>query len=266
MSDPTQQPTPPIAGAQAPHIVEPHIPHVPIPHMGTSRADVPMPSFAASAAADVPVAAPATKPVVAPNPLPDGVTQDMIHAAIQQVEQTGKTDGIAPQVLIAACQQIEAQAAQQGIDLSQIAPAPSGQPAPPPPANYVEAAVMDKKGTFDNFTRQRDSLKSSVADQRKAAQRPYQDALQKAHGGGGGGGGGEGETVDEAAMMKVLAAELSALDPQTIALINAMGVLSNTPEVLKSLVWLEIIRAVRNLIASQTKQQVEACLKATPAA
>jgi hypothetical protein len=266
MSDPNQEPTPPIASAQPAHIVEPQIPNVNIPHMGTSRADVPMPSFTTTGTEGGPVAPPPVQvaPMAAPvalAPLPEGISQEMIHAAIRQVEQTGNTDGIAPQILVAACQQIEAQAAQQGIDLSQaVAP---GQPAQPAPANYVEAAVMDKKGTFDTFTRHRDSLKSSVAQQRQAAQRPYQDALQKAHGGGDGG---DGEAADEIAMMKVLAAELSALDPQTIALINAMGVLSNTPEVLKSLVWLEIIRAVRNLIRSQTKQQVEACLKETTAA
>ena len=189
-------------------------------------------------------------------PLPEGVTQEAIDAAIHHVEQTGKTDGISPQILAAACQQIEAHAVAQGVDLNQ--PAEPGQTGQPGPANYVEAAVMDKQGTFDNFHKQRDSLQSAVTEQREAAQRTYQDALAKT-------GGSAADQASEDAM-KALAAELNALDPRTIALINAMGVLSNTPGVMKSIIWMEIIRTMRNLISTEAKHQVEACMKGDAAA
>jgi hypothetical protein len=64
--------------------------------------------------------------------------------------------------------------------------------------------------------------------------------------------------------MKALVKEIRSLDPETIALINAMGVLSTTPELLKSIVWMEIIRAMRNLISAETKQQVKACMSVDP--
>ncbi|MCR4377590.1 MAG: hypothetical protein NUV50_05795 [Rhodospirillales bacterium] len=222
---------PPISGAPAAHVIEPQIPQVPIPHMGTSALTVPTP--------------------------PEGVTQIAIDAAIRHVEQTGRTDGISPQILAAACQQIEAQAAAQGIDLTQ----PTAQPAPPSaPANYVEAAVMDKRGTFETFHNHRENLNAAVAEQRDAAKRTYADALSRS-----------GETSGEHAAqqanteaMKALVNELKALDPETIALINAMGVLSNTPEVLKSIIWMEIIRAMRNLISTEARQQVRACMNGDP--
>lgn len=241
---PTPQFTPPISSAPAPHIIEPHIPQINIPHMGTSAANVPTPPVV-------------TNPPHTHPHLPEGVTQVAIDAAIRHVEQTGCTDGISPQILAAACQQIEAQAAAQGIDLTQ----PTTQPAPPPgPENYVEAAVMDKRGTFETFHNQRDRLSTAVAEQRDAAKRTYADALNK----------GEEKSKDDAAQqanskaMKALVTQLKALDPETIALINALGVLSNTPEVLKSIVWMEIIRIMRSLISAETKQQVRACMNGDP--
>jgi len=244
---PAPQFTPPISGAPAPHVIEPQIPQVSIPHMGTSAVAVPTP--------------PAAQPQTPPNVIPgqqQGVTQEAIDAAIRQVEQTGRTDGISPQTLAAACQHIEAQAAAQGIDLTQ----PTDQPASsnPTPSNYVEAAVMDKRGTFENFHNQRERLSTAVAEQRDAAKRTYKDALSK----------GEGISSDDALhqtnteAMKALVKEIRSLDPETIALINAMGVLSTTPELLKSIVWMEIIRAMRNLISAETKQQVKACMSVDP--
>lgn len=259
-------PTPPIASAPAPYVAEPHIPQVSIPHMGTSKVAVPTPNVATAPIGGAPHAGPQpqTQPVAsqsAPHPS-DGVTQEAIDAAIRQVEQTGRTDGLSPQVLAAACQQIEAQAAQQGIDLSQNQQ-PGQATQPPGPSNYVEAAVMDKRGTFENFHNQRESLQSAVAEQREAAKRTYSDALSK-----------DGQATSEdaahqanAEAMQALAAELKAMDPATIALINAMGVLSNTPEVLKGILWMEIIRAMRKLISNETKHQVKACMNGdtTPA-
>jgi hypothetical protein len=230
-----------------PQVIEPAIPQVDIPHMGTSQAAQPQP----------PQHKTHTQTNLDHPPLPDGVSQKAIDDAIHQVEQTGQTDGIAPAVLAAACLQIEAQAARQGIDLNQDAQA--NQNAGPPqsgPANYVEAAVMDKQGTFDNFHKQRDSLRSAVADQRQAAESAYPDALKKM-----GPSSADGQpSASDMEAMKVLATEIKALDPQTIALINAMGVLSNTPEVLKSIIWMEIIRTMRNLISSEARQQVKACM------
>lgn len=237
-----------IAGAPAAQVIEPEIPQVSIPHMGTSQ-NTPAPP-----------AAPAPAATVQLPPLPEGVSQQDIDAAIQHVEQTGKTDGIAPLVLAAACQQIEAKAKARGININQ-------QPAPDPaqaqaqaqagPANYVEAAVMDKKGTFDNFYAQRDSLQSAVTEQRDAAKSTYQDALNKS----------EGQSAEASAnqasadAMKALATELNGMDPKIIALINAMGVISNTPEVMKSILWMEIINAIRDLISTEVKQQISAQMK-----
>lgn len=236
-----------VSGAPAPQVIEPEIPQVSIPHMGTSQ-NSPAPQ-AVPAQVQLP-------------PLPEGVSQHDIDAAIQHVEQTGKTDGIAPLVLAAACQQIEAKAVAHGIDINQQ-PAPAEAQAPAPaqaqagPANYVEAAVMDKKGTFDNFHAQRDSLQSAVNEQRDAAKSTYQDALNKS----------EGQSAEATAnqvstdAMKALATELNAMDPKTIALINAMGVVSNTPEVMKSILWMEIINAIRDLISTEVKQQIAAQVK-----
>jgi hypothetical protein len=220
--------------------------------MGTSAANVPTPPIAAQPHASNPQTPPPELPR-----LPEGVSQEAIDAAIRHVEQTGRTDGISPQILAAACQQIEAQAAAQGIDLNQ----PIGQAAAQStPSNYVEAAVMDKRGTFENFHNQRERLTTAVAEQRDAAKRAYTDALSKS----------EEKSGEDAAhqasseAMKALATQIKALDPETIALINAIGVLSNTPEVLKSVVWMEIIRAMRNLISTEARQQVRACMNGDP--
>lgn len=259
---PTPPFTPPISGAPTPHVpmahvIEPHIPQVSIPHMGTSAASVPTPHVATN---------PQNPPLTLPR-LPEGITQVAIDAAIRHVEQTGRTDGISPQILAAACQQIEAQAAAQGIDLNQRTGQAAAQPTPsnpepshPGPANYVEAAVMDKRGTFENFHNQRERLTTAVAEQRDAAKRAYTDALSKS---------GNQSSEDAAHQanseaMKALATQIKALDPETIALINAIGVLSNTPEVLKSVIWMEIIRAMRNLISTEAKQQVRACMNGDP--
>lgn len=246
-----------IAGAPAPQVIEPEVPQVSIPHMGTSQ-NAPAPQAA-------PVAPAAPAATVQLPPLPQGVSQQDIDAAIHHVEQTGKTDGIAPLVLAAACQQIEAKAVASGIDINQPAPDPAQDPAQAQaqaqaqagPANYVEAAVMDKKGTFDNFYAQRDSLQSAVTEQRDAAKSTYQDALNKS----------EGQSCEASAnqasadAMKALATELNGMDPKIIALINAMGVISNTPEVMKSILWMEIINAIRDLISTEVKQQINAQMK-----
>ena len=230
-----------IAGAPAPQVIEPEIPQVSIPHMGTSQ-NTPAPQ-----------ATPAKVTVQLP-PLPEGVSQQDIDAAIQHVEQTGKTDGIAPLVLAAACQQIEAKAVANGIDINQQPASDPAQGQPQAPTNFVEAAVMDKKGTFDNFHAQRHSLQSAVNEQLGAAKSTYQDALNKS----------EGRPAEDSAnqastdAMKTLAAELNGMDPKFIALINAMGVISNTPEVMKSILWMEIINAIRDLISAEVKQQITA--------
>lgn len=259
---------PPVEGAAAPHvpksqIPEPQIPDVPIPHMGTSTASQPTqatPAPAAEQAATLPQSQPS--PMPQSPPLPEGVTQDAVDAAIRQVEQSGTTDGIAPSVLAAACAQIEAQARAHGIDLN--APVEGqlqgSQPAQGnAPGNYVEAAVMDRQSTFDNFRSQREQLKSQVAAQRDAAQQPYRDALAKAQGNAAG-------TLDEIDLetVKALAEALRDLDPDTIALINAMGVLTDTPGVLKSIVWMEVIRAIRTLIANEARHQLDDRLRQAP--
>lgn len=243
----TPQFTPPIAGQAAPHVTEPDVPHVPIPHMGTSHAPATQ-NQAQPQAQPQPQALP---------PLPPGVTEEAVSHAIAHVEQTGSTEGIAPNVLAAACQRIEAVAAQQGINLG------AGDEQATGPSSYVEAAVMDKNGTFERFEQQRDHLKSAVAEQRQNAQKPYHDALNKA--GGNARGNAEGNTSPDAAVnqvdsetMQALAEALKDLDPKTIALINAMGVISSTPSVLNSIVWIEVIRALRNLISHEARQHSQA--------
>ncbi len=228
------------------------IPQTDIPHMGTSQANVPKPQIPDT---QQPAAQPqqpqAQQPQTQPQqgvqlpPLPPGVTQDAINAAIQQVEQTGKTDGIAPEVLAAACAQIEAHAAAQGIDLQA-----QGDGAQTGPSNYVEAAVMDKQGTMDNFAQQRESIRTQVNDQREAMQKPFQDALAKA---------GDKSAPAAASMepeqMAELARAVQDLDPDTVALINALGFMSTNPSILNTIVWMEIIRAFRRLVAREVHAQ-----------
>ncbi|MFC1673594.1 hypothetical protein ACFL12_05510 [Pseudomonadota bacterium] len=280
MSD-NQNPQPgipdaPIPGAPTPdaHIPVAHIPvaqgpqvgvpQTAIPHMGTSHAQVPIPEVPNPTVSDAPIA----QPQPANHTISPTVSQEAIDAAIAQVEQTGSTEGIAPEVLGAACAQIEAQAAAQGIDLNQAA-LDQQAPQQPEPTSYVEAAVMDKKGTIDNFAQQRDSIKDQVKTQREAAQKPYEDALAKANGGtapGAAPGAAPGPDAQEQAAldeegMKQLASMLKELDPSTLALINAMGVVSSTPGVMQSILWVEIIRAIRAMISAEAKQQLDQRLK-----
>jgi len=227
--------------------------------MGTSQAPIPNPGAPQPAQAQPQPQG--TIEVVVP-PLPPGVTQDDINAAIAQVEQTGNTDGISPEILAAACAQLEAQAKAQGIDLNQppgtpqAAPqgAPQGAPAGEP-SNYVEAAVLDKQKVMDGFGEQRDSLKSAVSDQRDAMQQPYKDALAKA------GIGGAGPSTLTPETMTELASAIKDLDPSTVALINAIGAMNSNPSVLNSVVWIEIIRSVRAMIAAEAKKQLELLMK-----
>jgi len=244
MSDQDQTNQPALIPADVPHVEIPHveIPEVPIPHMGTSTAKAP----AATAAP----------------PAPAAISQHDIDAAIAHVEQTGNTEGISPEVLVAACAQIEAQAAAQGIDLNAQAPNQGqnqGQPAPPQPGpgNAVDAAVVDKQSAFEAFDKQRDSLKEAVSGQRDALQKPYKDAMNKAAGVD------PGDSDSEA--MKALATAVGDLDPKTMALINAMSMISNNPGLLNGVVWLEVIQAIRNLIATETKHQIEAFMKSNTA-
>jgi len=219
--------------------------------MGTSQASIPNPNTPPQ-----PQQAQQFVQVEMP-PLPAGITQDAINAAIAQVEQTGNTDGISPEVLGAACAQLEAQAKAQGVDLNQ---APASQTAPPAapegPSNYVEAAVLDKKSVMDGFSQQRESLKSAVDDQREAMQQPYKDALHKA----GIGDGGASTLTPES--MTELASAIKDLDPGTVALINAIGAMNSNPSILNSVVWIEIIRSVRAMIATEAKKQLEAMMHA----
>jgi len=216
---------------------QPVIPHTDIPHMGTSQAPSVQPNAAQPNAAE-------SAPVQMPS-LPTGITQDAIDAAITQVQQTGNTDNIPPEILGAACAQLEAQAKAQGIDLNQpIAPQEHA------PANYVEAAMLDKKSVMDGFGEQRDSIKGAVAEQREALQQSYKDALSKT------GDGGAAQALSPESMTE-LAAALKDLDPNTIALINAMGAMSANPSILSSVIWIEIIRSLRGLIANEAKKQLE---------
>lgn len=238
--------TPP---ADVPTIEIPHveIPHVDIPHMGTVTPSV-------------------TAQTPQPQPQPQAqtttaISQDSIDAAIAQVEKTGSTEGIPPDVLGAACAQIEAQAAAQGIDLNAAAQA-QDQAGPPPsaPAHAVDAAVVDKQSAFEAFGQQRDTLKDAVSGQREALKKPYLDAMNKAAGNGP-----EDNHGADSDAMKALATAIEDLDPKTMALINAMSMVSNNPGVLNSVVWLEIIQAIRQLISSEAKIQVEAFMKSRTA-
>ena len=122
---------------------------------------------------------------------------------------------------------------------------------------------MDKKGTIDRFHEQRDSLKTAVGEQLDAAKRTYSDALDKS----GNPDDGDAAKQANAEAMQALAAELKSLDPKTIALINAMGILTTTPGVMKSILWMEIVRAMRNLISQEAKkQQVNASMDGDVAA
>ena len=233
-------PTPPVQNGP-----QTSIPHTDIPHMGTSQTQAPQPR--------------ATIEVEMP-PLPPGVTQEAINAAIAQVEQTGTTDGLSPEVLAAACAQLEAQAKAQGVDLSQAQAAPQDAPqaAQGAASNYVESAVLDKKKVMDGFSEQRESLKTAVGEQRDAMQQPYKDALAKA----GIGGGGASAMTQES--MAELASAIKDLDPSTVALINAFGAMNSNPSILNSVVWIEIIRSVRAMIATEARKQLESMMGASP--
>jgi len=193
-------------------------------------------------------------------PLPPGITQEAINAAIAQVEQTGATDGLSPEVLAAACAQLEAQAKAQGVDLSQAQAAPQDAPqvAQGAASNYVESAVLDKKKVMDGFSEQRESLETAVGEQRDAMQQPYKDALAKA----GIGGGGAGAMTQES--MAELASAIKDLDPSTVALINAFGAMNSNPSILNSVVWIEIIRSVRAMIATEARKQLESMMNPSP--
>lgn len=243
MTDPQPTPSAPIQGGP-----QTAIPQVDIPHMGTSQANVPNPTPPGAAAPTAQQPQPKAMP-----PLPPGISLDDVNAAIAQVQQTGNTQGIAQDVLSAACTQIEAQAAAQGIDLNAVQTAPQNTPAPSSP---VEAAVMDKKGTFDSFAQQRDSMKDAVASQRDAMQQPYKDAMAQA--GQGMGMGGNATITPE--QMSQLAEAVKDLDPDTMALVNALGMMSSNPSLLNSVVWIEIIRTIRHLIAKEAQKQVQLAL------
>ena len=249
--DPQQQnPTSPIANGP-----ETAIPQTAIPHMGTSQAEVAQPTVetgvqshpaqAQPQAAPQPQAPPQT--AVQMPPLPPGVTQDAIDAAIAQVEQTGKTDGISPEVMAAACAQIEARAKAQGIDVAQVAQS-TGAAQQQPPEHGAQTAVNDRQGTMQQFADQRDSLRQQVTEQRDAMQQPINAALNQASAGGASF---DPETIAE------LTRAVKDLDPQTLALINAVGQMSANPSILNTVVWIEVIRAMRRLIASEAKKQVE---------
>ena len=233
-------PTPPVqSGPQT------AIPQTDIPHMGTSQTQAPQPR--------------ATIEVEMP-PLPPGITQEAVNAAIAQVEQTGTTDGLSPEVLAAACAQLEAQAKAQGVDLSQAQAVPQDAPqaAQGAASNYVESAVLDKKKVMDGFSEQRESLKTAVGEQRDAMQQPYKDALAKA----GIGGGGASAMTQES--MAELASAIKDLDPSTVALINAFGAMNSNPSILNSVVWIEIIRSVRAMIATEARKQLESMMNPSP--
>jgi|GEM_PF-1452977 len=231
------------------------IPHTAIPHLGTSQAQVANPTTSPDGTITPPKVAPRTVTVEMP-PLPQGVTQDAINSAIKQVEQTGSTEGIPPEILGAACAQLETQAKAQGIDLTQSSPQEA--PPPPGPSNYVEAAVLDKKSVMDGFSAQRDRMKSAVSDQREAMQQPYKDALLKA---------GQTTTADAIGtgsispeMMGELASMAKDLDPATMAIINAVSAMSHNPSILNSVMWIEIIRSIRRMIADEARKQIQLML------
>lgn len=248
------------------------IPHTAIPHLGTSQARVANPTTAPDGAVTPPngptphhtaKSAPQTVSVALP-PLPQGVTQEAIDGAIKQVEQTGSTEGIPPDILGAACAQLEVRARAQGIDLNQAPPPDATQQAPQQapagPSNYVEAAVLDKKSVMDGFSQQRDKLKSAVSDQRDAMQQPYKDALEKA---GQGNAGGADSISPE--LMGELASMAKDLDPATMAIINAISAMSKNPSILNSVMWIEIIRSIRRMIADEARKQLQLMLNTNEA-
>lgn len=238
-------PTPPVeSGPQT------AIPHTEIPHMGTSQANVPTPNVTTQVEQpQAPAPPPAPAPNAAPQmpPLPAGITQEAVNAAIEHVQKTGTTDGIAPDVLAAACAQLEAQAAAQGIDLNQALANQQG--AGQAPTNHAEAAMMDKQNVRQQFGDQRDAMKEAVADQRTALQNTYTDVIAKS----GQGGGGHMDPEQIAALAKAV----KELDPQTVALINAVGVMSTNPSILNSVVWIEIIRLMRRLISKEAQKEAQ---------
>ncbi|MBL4614613.1 MAG: hypothetical protein JKY27_07055, partial [Magnetovibrio sp.] len=189
--------------------------------------------------------------------LPPGISQDDINAAIAQVQQTGSTDGIAQNILSAACTQIEAQAVAQGIDISAIQNASAApQQDTPAPTTAVEAAVLDKQSTFDNFAEQRDSMREAVASQREAMQQPYKDALAKV----GGKAGANSANAITPEQMSQLASAMQGLDPDTMALVNVLSMVSANPSLLNSVVWIEIIRTIRHQITKEVQKQVQLAL------
>ncbi|MEG3620289.1 hypothetical protein V5T82_17630 [Magnetovibrio sp. PR-2] len=257
-----QHPTLPIENGP-----ETAIPQTAIPHMGTSQANVPQPSVDTGVQSHAPQAPLQTQaqaqpqaqpqPTVHMPPLPQGVTQNAIDAAIAQVEQTGKTDGISPEVMAAACAQIEARAKAQSIDVQQVAQSVANAPPQPQPQHGAETAVNDKQGTMQQFADQRDSLRQQVAEQRDAMQQPINAALNNGQG---------GATSFDPETIAELTRAVKDLDPQTLALINAVGQMSANPSILNTVVWIEVIRAMRRLIASEAKKQVEDLAPATPTA
>ena len=235
-----QNPTSPIQNGP-----ETSIPQTAIPHMGTSQAEVAQPNVETGVQSHAPQPQQQPQPAVQMPPLPSGVTQEAIDAAIAQVEQTGKTDGISPEVMAAACAQIEARAKAQGIDIAQVAQ--SVGTAAAQPQHGAENAVNDKQGTMQQFAEQRDSLRQQVSEQRDAMQQPIQAALNQ----------GQGAASFDPEVIAELTRAVKDLDPQTLSLINAVGQMSANPSILNTVVWIEVIRAIRRLIASEAKKQVE---------
>ena len=229
------------------------IPQTAIPHMGTSQAEVAQPTVdtAVQSPAPQPQAAPqpAQQPPVQMPPLPAGVTQDAIDAAIAQVERTGQTDGISPEVMAAACAQIEARAKAQGIDIAQVAQAAQAASAQAqPPQHGAQSAVNDRQGTMQQFAEQRDSLRQQVAEQRDAMQQPITAALNQNPG---------GPSTFDPEVIAELTRTVKDLDPQTLSLINAVGHMSANPSILNTVVWIEVIRAMRRLIASEAQKHIQ---------
>lgn len=252
-----QNPTLPIENGP-----ETAIPQTAIPHMGTSQAEVAQPTVETGVQSHAPQpqaqaqpepqpqAAPAQAPVQMP-PLPPDVTQQQIDAAIAQVEQTSTTDGISPEVMAAACAQIEARARAQGIDIAAVAQSTgqsTGAPQQQAPQHGAQTAVNDRQGTMQQFAEQRDSLRQQVAEQRDAMQQPINAALNQGQG---------GAAAFDPEVIAELTRAVKDLDPQTLSLINAVGQMSANPSILNTVVWIEVIRAMRRLIASEAKKQVQ---------
>ncbi len=248
MTEPQANPTLPVEGGP-----QTAIPQTAIPHMGTSQASVAQPTVSTDLHAQAHTQQPAQQQSptqTQPNypPLPPGVTQDAINAAIKQVEQTGSTEGISPEIMAAACSQIEAQAKAQGIDIAQaVADHGTGTTPPSPPEHGAQTAVNDRQGTIDQFAEQRDSLRQQVDQQREALQQPINDALNKS---------GQTTSFDPETIVE-LAKAVKELDPQTIALINAVSAMSSNPSILNSVVWIEIVRTFRRFIAAEAKKQID---------